>query len=393
MRAAARGSRNVPGAFAALAAADEAASATSAPRAASASAALRTSVTAGAVGAVGASLDPLTTEARAAMERHAAVQAAMAADSCFLDASDSPMPFRLPTRAWKSEGSYVTLAGVSYFVSGILGSGVHGVVYAAQDVDKTLSLDDAAAFQRAIKVQGEPTLWEYYVLRKLWRVLRPRSGAAARMLPAAAGHADAGAAASATAATRALRERWLRRRDRLRFVRCVSHAQFSQRSATVMEQLSCGTLQQMLAAYAKRGARVEESVCMVLAVQMLRALEVMHAAGVVHADVKPDNWMLREMGEQASAGGLSDSSSSSSEGEEAEGVRGGAGAVTLRDVEREFGIVLIDFGRSIDLSLLPPGVQFTGDCHVSGFQCVEMLQGRPWTYQVRVRAPTVRASR
>lgn len=54
----------------------------------------------------------------------------------------------------------------------------------------------------------------------------------------------------------------------------------------------------------------------------------------------------------------------------------------LSEENLEHGLVLIDFGQSIDMNLFPDGAQFTAHCMTSGFQCTEMLSGRPWTYQV-----------
>lgn len=54
----------------------------------------------------------------------------------------------------------------------------------------------------------------------------------------------------------------------------------------------------------------------------------------------------------------------------------------LSEENLEHGLVLIDFGQSIDMTLFPDGAQFTAHCMTSGFQCTEMLSGRPWTYQV-----------
>jgi hypothetical protein len=43
----------------------------------------------------------------------------------------------------------------------------------------------------------------------------------------------------------------------------------------------------------------------------------------------------------------------------------------------------IDFGRAIDLQLLPAGTQFEGVSTTEGMQCPEMLSGKPWHYCVR----------
>ncbi|KAF3850337.1 hypothetical protein F7725_020056 [Dissostichus mawsoni] len=47
----------------------------------------------------------------------------------------------------------------------------------------------------------------------------------------------------------------------------------------------------------------------------------------------------------------------------------------------DHGLVLIDLGQSIDMNLFPEGTAFTGKCLTSGFQCSEMLSGKPWSYQ------------
>lgn len=39
---------------------------------------------------------------------------------------------------------------------------------------------------------------------------------------------------------------------------------------------------------------------------------------------------------------------------------------------------LIDFGRSIDMSLLPPGTSFTKVVNTDGITCTEMREARPW---------------
>lgn len=48
----------------------------------------------------------------------------------------------------------------------------------------------------------------------------------------------------------------------------------------------------------------------------------------------------------------------------------------------ELCLKLIDFGRSIDMTLLPEDTTFTTVVTTDGFQCNEMKEGRPWTYQV-----------
>jgi len=46
------------------------------------------------------------------------------------------------------------------------------------------------------------------------------------------------------------------------------------------------------------------------------------------------------------------------------------------------GVCLIDFGRAIDTTVFPEGTMFTGSNETDGFQCTQMLEGKPWKWQV-----------
>ena len=69
---------------------------------------------------------------------------------------------------------------------------------------------------------------------------------------------------------------------------------------------------------------------------MLRLVHCMHSAEVLHADLKPDNLLLR----LATAADLQQWQAGS------------------KDAWQHFGLAVIDFGRSMDLSLLTPGTVF-----------------------------------
>lgn len=45
-------------------------------------------------------------------------------------------------------------------------------------------------------------------------------------------------------------------------------------------------------------------------------------------------------------------------------------------------VQLIDFGRSIDMTLFPSGTSFTYSVKTADFVCHEMRDKLPWTYQV-----------
>ncbi len=110
-----------------------------------------------------------------------------------------------------------------------------------------------------------------------------------------------------------------------------------------------GSLQDVLNVYLKKGERPEEVVVARLTVNLMHILGDLHASRVLHNDIKPDNVLVCFTNDDD----------------------GGVGV----------GLQLIDFGRSVDLELLPPGSVMCGDCDTEAFRCVEMREERPWLWQ------------
>lgn len=101
-------------------------------------------------------------------------------------------------------------------------------------------------------------------------------------------------------------------------------------------------------------AQVPEVVILTYALDMLRCVQALHNIGIIHGDIKPDNWLLRDK----------------------------ENTINSMSMLYTKSVVLIDFGRSIDMKLMPPGSFFTTSCNTDLFECVEMQTNRPWTYQV-----------
>ncbi|CAB3407082.1 unnamed protein product [Caenorhabditis bovis] len=92
-----------------------------------------------------------------------------------------------------------------------------------------------------------------------------------------------------------------------------------------------------------------------LIVQMAKILREVHESGVIHGDVKPDNFMITRKIDMS--------------WEKPELLTHSC-----------FVIKLIDWGRAIDMVTLKDR-KFTGRAGTESFDCPEMLDGRPWTFQ------------
>uniref|UniRef100_A0A182WDM0 BUB1 N-terminal domain-containing protein n=1 Tax=Anopheles minimus TaxID=112268 RepID=A0A182WDM0_9DIPT len=93
---------------------------------------------------------------------------------------------------------------------------------------------------------------------------------------------------------------------------------------------------------------VDEFIAMIVTTQMLSIMDHLHSCQIIHADIKPDNFLFMgpiELGSKMPC------------------------------------IQLIDFGVSIDMKRFPEDVKFRKVITTENFTCIEMLENKPWTYQ------------
>lgn len=105
---------------------------------------------------------------------------------------------------------------------------------------------------------------------------------------------------------------------------------------------------------------MDEVLAMFFTVELLRTVEGLHAKGILHGDLKPDNCLVRL--------------------DEAD-----LPYPYRRDGSHNWskkGVALIDFGRGIDMTLFPASVRFIADWKTDEQDCPEMREMRPWTHQV-----------
>lgn len=96
------------------------------------------------------------------------------------------------------------------------------------------------------------------------------------------------------------------------------------------------------------GKLLDNPIILHFAIELIDIIDYLHQCNIIHADIKPDNFVVRSL-------------------------------PNLK--ETRSCVQLIDFGRSIDMRLLPSGTQFTTVVKTEGFTCCEMKERKPWTYQ------------
>ncbi|CAH1261665.1 BUB1B [Branchiostoma lanceolatum] len=134
---------------------------------------------------------------------------------------------------------------------------------------------------------------------------------------------------------------------------------FSDGSVLVNEQHSCGSLLDIINLYRTARKKMSEVMVVFYTLEILYIVEQLHRCHIIHADLKPDNFLIRD--------GFEDKTECLFSGE-------------LR------GLKLIDFGISLDMELFPPNTTFRARSNTSAFQCIEMQTGKPWSYQADLYA-------
>ncbi|KAI0483028.1 hypothetical protein GGR56DRAFT_686193 [Xylariaceae sp. FL0804] len=199
----------------------------------------------------------------------------------------------------------------------------------------------------ALKMEQPPTAWEFHMMRLAAARLGPRHRAAASVSAAHELHL------------------------------------YQDEGFLVLPYHAHGTLLDVVNHFREQqqGA-MDEPLAVFFAVELLRTVEALHARGIMHGDLKADNCLLRLAnhhdhvidggGEQHQQQQQQQTERTLSSQWRADGSGGWAA----------LGVVLIDFGRAIDVRAFAPGARFVADWKTTGADCAEMRDGRPWTWQI-----------
>ncbi|XP_029986031.1 LOW QUALITY PROTEIN: mitotic checkpoint serine/threonine-protein kinase BUB1-like [Sphaeramia orbicularis] len=203
----------------------------------------------------------------------------------------------------------ISMGKASLRVDCILGEGAFATVYQATD--------PMTSERMVLKVQKPANPWEFYINTQLDVRLQPNI--------------------------------------RHLYSRLSSAHLFHDGSVLLGELHSYGTLLNVVNLYKCGSDKVmPQPLVLYFSICILHMVEQLHSVNIIHADIKPDNFLL---GERFLENKCFDPNN------------------------MDHGLVLIDLGQSIDMELFPRGTAFTAACQTSGFQCTEMQSGKPWNYQ------------
>ncbi|KFX95491.1 hypothetical protein O988_05774, partial [Pseudogymnoascus sp. VKM F-3808] len=234
-----------------------------------------------------------------------------------------------------------------YMVKRELGAGAFAPVYLIETVtedDNTETNEDGPVMGRgafslhqrqpleALKMEDPPTAWEFYIMRQASRRLGV-SRAADSLIQAHEFHLY---------------------RDECYLIETYRD------QGTLLDLVNIARADSQQA-----GGVMDELLTMFFAIELLRTVEALHKAGILHGDLKADNVLVR-------LGGGVGAASAWSAQYATDGSNGWA----------EQGIALIDFGRGVDMKVFRPDVQFIADWKTGPQDCAEMRELRPWTYQI-----------
>ncbi|XP_019868054.2 uncharacterized protein LOC109596895 isoform X2 [Aethina tumida] len=204
----------------------------------------------------------------------------------------------LPKLAPKKDPVFID--NTEYIVEKMIGKGTYGTVFKA--------LNKRYREYVAIKYQKPPNPWEFYICREIQSRLNSNE----------------------------LRAHFMD----------VSQAYYmADSSILISEFMPYGSLLDVAnLVKQKSGKGMKEILCFYFTLEMLSVVQTLHDIQIIHADIKPDNFLV------------------------------------MLKPDGTAGLQLIDFGCSIDMTLFPAGTTFTQKITTEDFVCCEMRDGRPWSY-------------
>lgn len=201
-------------------------------------------------------------------------------------------------------GSKILLEGETFHIEALRGEGGFAKVHSA-------SWQGGEEERCVLKVQRPANDWEWYIL-----------GEVAKRVNKSAPHLSSSYMTAS---------------------RCFT---FSDGSMLVSRLAPIGSLLDLINA-TKKDKTIAEPLALHLAAEILELVHHLHLLDLIHADLKPDNFLVTDF-----------------------------------PGPHNRALQVIDFGKALDLRMLPKNIVFTEQVSTSGLRCVEMREGRPWRHHI-----------
>ena len=225
--------------------------------------------------------------------------------------------------------SSLRIACGHFFMERKLGEGGYGKVFLGVDLQGEEDAEEQQdSNQVAVKIETPASVWEAYILFRLSAFLGPNQPHMSRHFP-----------------------------------RLLSASIYQDVSFLVMDFYEQGSLLAALNCYRQQNLQMDEAVVLFYASELLKTVGILHRAAILHTDIKLENILL--FSKKAVASNAPWSSTFKRDGSEGWNDR---------------GLVLIDYGRAVDLKLLREEQEsrfFIKPKHATFNACPRIAQGLP----------------
>lgn len=217
-------------------------------------------------------------------------------------------------------GLNIKIGNTTYRIQSIIAEGAYAKVYEA---DSSALFSSHSNEKVALKVCKNGSEWEFYVCCEIQKRLSAKD-----CLPDV----------------------------RNSFMNVTSAVKYSDGIVLVNEYCSLGTLLDLVNFYKKQNSAIPELLVLYITYELLHIVSKLHEVNIIHGDIKPDNFLLSNNAFDYDVLDKLTSSTTS--------------------------LLLIDFGRAIDLNLHPKGICFMKTLNKNYFKCTEMQDNKPWVFQL-----------